>query len=295
MAASNTTQAHLRAPSFASRIVGPVRARVRFALALVWIIFCYVVIRAVSLAGLFSVPLSARLRLAVSLTWAKGVGRIIGMRLILHGKLPEPPFFLVMNHIAWHDFYALCSFLKDGVGVVEQPIHGIPLIGTLVAGIDPIFVRRVKDDTPRVRELMVKAIQEGKNVVMAPETPETTLRRGTGVRRFRGGLLDAAVIMQKPIHYMSFTYRTPQGYPPPSKVLVFGPNPFLPTRDGKIPESEYKMYERQTFMQHLLKLLALPYFEVIATCAPEPILADDRIDLADRLREAVERIFTPIE
>ena len=295
MATSNTTQAPLRIPGLASRIIGRVRACVRFAMALVWILVCYLVILTVSLAGIFSRPLSARLRKSVSLMWARGVSRIMGMRIIIHGKRPQAPYFIVMNHIAWFDFYALCNLIEDGLGIVEEPIRRIPLVGTLVAGIDPVFVRRVKDDTPRVKELMIKAIQEGRNVIIAPETPQTTIRRGTGVRRFRGGLLEAAVITQKPVHYMSFTYCTPPGRPPPSKALVFGPNPFLPTPDGKIPESEWKMYERQTFLQHLFKVLSLPYFEVIATFAPEPIWANDRIELAGRLRDAVQRIFTPIE
>jgi hypothetical protein len=168
-------------------------------------------------------------------------------------------------------------------------------LGTLMAGLDPIFVRRVKEDTPRVKALMVAALREGRSLIMAPETPETTILRGSGVRMFRGGLLDAAVTAGKPVHYLSITYRTPDGYRPPSKSMVFGPNPYLRAPDGKILESEVAMYERQTFLQHLMKVLAPPYFEFIVTFGADPITSNHRIDLANKLHDAVESIFTPIE
>lgn len=270
------------------------RAYARLVLALGWILACYLLLQAVTALQAISKPVSKRLRKTVARLWIRGSCRIIGMRSIVHGTPPPAPFFLVINHIAWIDFFGVCRLI-DAVCIAEEPMRRVPLLGALMAGIEPIFVRRVKEDTPRVKALMVQALQDGQSLLMAPETPETTIPRGSGVRMFRGGLLDAAVIAGKPVHYLSITYRTPSGYLPPSKAMVFGPNPHLRTPDGKIPESEYAMYERQTFLQHLMKVLALPYFEFVITFGAEPVSGTDRIDLANKLHDAVERIFTPIE
>ena len=274
--------------------MGPVRAGIRLVLVLGWILICYLMLQGVTAVRVFSKPLSARLRKVVVFIWIRGSRRLMGMRVIVNGASPKPPYFLVTNHLAWLDFYGVCGLL-DAVGIVEEPIRRVPLIGALMSALDPIFVRRVKEDTPRVKALMVQAVKEGRSLLMAPETPETTILRGSGVRMFRGGLLDAAITAGKPVHHMSITYRTPQGYPPPSKAMIFGPNPYLAAPDGKIPESERAMYERQTFFQHLMKLFALPHFDFIITFGPEPISGTDRIELANKLHEAVTAIFTPIE
>lgn len=284
----------------ASWVYGFARVGTRIFLLLAWTLGCRTVLFLANAAEWFARAtggtFASRFRPArtVARAWVRGIRTIIGLRLVVHGAAPEPPYFIVTNHMAWHDFYGIFSAL-DVRGIVEEPVRRVPVLGALMTALDPIYVRRVKEDTARVKALMVEAIRQGHSVVMAPETPETTIRRGTGVRQFRGGLLEAAVIAEKPVHYMSVTYRTPNGCMPPSKALIFGPNPFLPTLDGKIPESEYRMYERQTFLQHLTKLLSLPYFEFVITFGPEPIFDSDRIQLANRLHEAVAAIFNPIE
>ncbi len=294
MSSSCTSSVRSRHLSFACRFLGPIRARVRLVLALGWTLVCYAALKSIMIPGVFSRPLFVRLRKGLMNIWAAGVRRIMGMRVIVKGTPPARPCFVVTNHIAWLDFYGLIGLL-DTTNVVEEPMGNVPIIGTLIAATEPIFVRRVKEDTARVKGLMVDALREGRGLLMAPETPETTIRRGSGVRMFRGGLLDAALMAETPVHYISITYRTPEGYPPPSKCLVFGPNPNLRGPDGRIPESEYAMYERQTFLQHLLKALSLPYFDFVVTFGNEGITGDDRIELANKLHDAVEKIFIPIE
>ena len=95
---------------------------------------------------------------------------------------------------------------------------------------------------------------------------------------------------------MTLTYRTPDGWPPPSKALVFGPNPHLRGPDGKIPQSELDMFgPERSFFRYLLGVLALPWYQWIATFGPEPLVATDRIVLANQLQEAVSGMFEPME
>jgi 1-acyl-sn-glycerol-3-phosphate acyltransferase len=292
----NTNNSPIRPRSLSptQRACGYTRARIRLVFALAWIFACYVTLKLISLSKLFSPKTHKELSNDLAHVWISGCRRIIGMRIRITNERPADIRLIVMNHIAWLDYYGLYGVV-DVIPVVEAPMGELPIIGELVAASNPIFVRRVKEDTPRVKALIIQTIAQGKSVLIAPETPETTIHRGSGVRLFRGGLIDAAVVAKIPVHYMSITYRTPPGFPPPSKTMVFGPNKYLPTHDGNIPQSEYAMYEKQTFLQHLMKLLALPYFEFIVTFGAEPICGAERIELANNLHDAVERIFTPIE
>ncbi len=271
------------------------RGVLRLTMGLLWSVLCYLALKAMTVFVGIESPRARRIRHRVARAWISGVRRILGIRIVVHGTPPPPPFFIVSNHLAWLDMYAFCSVV-DAHSIVEEPIGNIPVIGSLVEALEPIFIRRVKDDTARVKALMVEALEAGKSLLMAPETPETTIRRGTGVRMFRAGLLDAAVIANKPVHYMCGTYRTPPGWPPPSKVMIFGPNPYLRTPEGKIPESEIAMYgPEKPFLPHVLGMLSLPWQEVEITFGQTPIWNEDRIALANQLHDAVERIFVPIE
>lgn len=245
--------------------------------------------------GIFSRPLSERMRKAVGRAWARHFGSLLHIRFKLYGTPPEPPYFVVLNHLSWMDFFAVLRFF-DATAVVEEPVSRIPVVGTIIKGLRPIFVRRVKEDTQRVKALMVETLRRGENLVMAPESPIRTLRMGTGVQMFRGGLVEAAVLAQKPVHYFTVTYRTPEGYPPASQVLLSGPNPFLKSAFGEIPASEFEMCgPERPFMLHLMHVLALPYFDFDIRFGKEPIPpGDDRIVLANRLHEAVSAAFVPL-
>ncbi|MBN1347193.1 MAG: 1-acyl-sn-glycerol-3-phosphate acyltransferase [Phycisphaerae bacterium] len=276
--------------------LAPLRATVRFVTLLVWTALCRLVALLVTPLAWFARDRLAPARKRISRAWMQGVRRLMGNRItVAHGAPPKHPFFLVLNHMSWIDFFVVYD-LVDAVGIVEAPVAELPLVGGLMRGFNPIFVRRVKEDTARVNDLIVEAIHAGRSIVLAPETPETTIPRGTGVRMFRGGLLRSAIRTAKPVDYMAVTYRTPEGYAPAVEALTFGPNPLLLGPDGKIPQREIEMWgPPRSFLWHFLGVLALPWHEVIVTFGDEPVPAgDDRIALANRLHDEVEARFTPI-
>ena len=276
-------------------ILAPFRVAVRVVGIVVWTLGCWVFILCASLSAVVSRPVARKLRRAIARVWAKGFASILPMRLVVHGSLPKRPFFMGGNHLSWIDFFAVCTLL-DAIGVVEEPVSHVPIISTLIKGLTPIFVRRVSEDTQRVKGLMVEALRRGESLIIAPESPKKTFPHGAGVHMFRGGLLDAAVVTGTPVHYFTLTYRAPEGYPPPSKVLLSGPNPFLKGPDGKLPESEVEFCgPERMFLPHFLGVLALPWFEFDIQFGEEPIPAgNDRIALANKLHDAVAAKFVPV-
>lgn len=276
------------------RIWSPARVVLRFFAASLWITSCYFAILSAGLLGLYSSSMAARAKWTISRKWLKGMTRILGMRITVRGYPPKPPYFLVANHVSWVDLFAVGALCETRF-VVMAEMARVPLVGRLLKGMRPIFIRRVKDDTRRVNTLLCEAIRAGDSVTLAPES---VISPGKTVRKFRAGLLTSAVEMRRPVHYMSLTYRTPEGSPPPSVAVVYGPDPFYRTADGKIPDSEIEAWgnrERPGFLVHLTQLLSLPWHEAIVRFAPDPIWSEDRITLANKLHEAVVDIFTPVK
>jgi 1-acyl-sn-glycerol-3-phosphate acyltransferase len=169
----------------------------------------------------------------------------------------------------------------------------MPVLGTLFRGLDPISTRRIAEDNPACLAEMTAALRRGENLLMAPEG---NLSPGREVRRFRPRLLEAAVRCEFPVHYASITYRTPKGCPPAADRVLFGPDPHFPWPGGRIPESEFEGWGTQrNFVSHLVRVLALPYFEIVVRFGPEPILGTNVVQLASDLQQAVTWIFTPVQ
>lgn len=276
-------------------ILAPFRAIARLAAILALSLGCRLAMLCVLPVAIVSRSTCRRARKRIARGWIRGMMSSIGTRLVVHGTLPRPPFFIVLNHMSWIDLFAVASLL-DATLVAEDPVSRAPIVGRIVRALNPIFVRRVKEDTQRVNDLMVETIESGGSIILAPETPITTIPPGSGVRMFRAGLFQSAVRTDKPVHYLNLTYETPKGYPPPTKSLLYGPNPYYLTPDGEFPESELEMWgPPRSFLWHALGLLALPWHRIVITFGAEPMADTDRIDLANRLHDAIEKAFVPVD
>ena len=272
---------------------GPLRTVFRLVCALLWVAFCYVTLGGVSLLWFVSGGAARKMQKKVARMWVRGLRGIVGIRLAEIGMPPRPPYFVVFNHLSWADYIAV-NVLLDACCVLQAEDETLPFVGTLMTCLEPFFIKRQrKEDAERVIPLMTKAIREGKNVMMAPEG---VVGPGREVRYFHAALFESAIITKRPVHYFSITYRTPQGCPPASRVALFGPDPCFRTPEGKIPDSELAAWgPERSFVLHLLRLLALPWHEIIFRYAPDPIIGTERRQLAKDCQAAVQAIFTPVE
>jgi len=263
----------------------PFRVASRLIRGVCWIFVCWAAIRVVEWSG------SSTLRKRIARLWLKRMLPIFGMRVKTVGTPPPDPYFLVTNHITWGDLFVM-EALCDMRCVVQAEDATFPFLGRLFLGLDPIFSERSADQIPRLVNEMTATIRAGGNILLAPEG---VVGPGRAVRRFRPALLESAVQTGCPVHYASITCRTPDGYPPASKVVLFGPDPYYRTPDGKIPDSELEAWgPERSFFIHLVKLLALPWHEFTVRFAPEPIRGTDKVQLAKDLQAAVQSIFIPV-
>ncbi len=203
--------------------------------------------------------------------WARAAKRILGMQLLAVGQPPEPPFFLVSNHLSYVDIIALAAHVK-GVFIAKCEVAHWPVLGMLCRSMGTIFVDRSRRfDVIRVMNLTQQAIREGAGVVLFAEGTSTA---GARVEEFRSSLLEPAVREQIPVSYASVSYRTPTGEPPAFQTVCW--------------------WGDMTFLPHLLGLFAVKRFEAHLVFGREAVQATNRKTLAARLHAAVQAQFIPV-
>lgn len=201
--------------------------------------------------------------------WGRTFAALLGARIERHGPLPQAPFFLVANHLSYLDIALLAE--TGGCFIAKQEIRSWPVAGRICAAAGVIFVNRgSKRDLLRVGQLLEEAMSAGRGVILFPEG---TTGRGDALLPFRPSLMAEASRSNRPVHYAVISYHTPQEAPPADEVVCWWGN--------------------QELLPHLRKLTVQPPYRARIEYGAEPIAADDRKRLAERLHRAMTERFRP--
>ncbi|MGH9799857.1 MAG: lysophospholipid acyltransferase family protein [Blastocatellia bacterium] len=247
----------------------------RAALRLVAVVFMSLFLQTVWLTGKSLLQQSGsmrrRFRKFILTSWARSLAVIVGMRIKVEGQPPQPPFFLVANHLSYVDIILVASQM-DCVFIAKKEISGWPGMGWLSGRIGTIFIDRKNfQDIPRVIGLIDEALNEGSGIVLFPEGTSTI---GETIMPFSPALMEPAARAGYPVSYAAISYRTPLGEPPAhAAVCWWGDMDFVP---------------------HFLKLLLMSKFRATISYGEDAILADDRKVLAKSLWRAVNDQFIPV-
>lgn len=203
--------------------------------------------------------------------WAKSFVRIANVDVEVIGSPPKAPFFLVCNHVGYFDIPVIRSIAR-GVYVAKHDIQDWPALGRMIRNLGTIYVNRsVKRDIPRAGEEVVERLSAGEGVIVFPEG---TSSKGDIVLPFNSSFLAFAAKTDTPVSFASISYRTPDGYPPPSDSVCW--------------------WDDTPFLKHLIKMFSLPRFSAIVNFGEAPIVNPDRKLLAAELRERVTEQFIPM-
>jgi 1-acyl-sn-glycerol-3-phosphate acyltransferase len=205
--------------------------------------------------------------------WAKGFLAIAGVKVIVSGNIPKPPFFMVSNHLSYIDIPLVRSVLEN-IFVTKGEIEGWSLAGTMIGNFGNIYINRGnKRDIPRAGIEILETLNRGEGVVVFPEGTTTD---GSSVEVFKSSFFEFASAAKLPVSYVSIRYETPQGFPSASESVCW-----------------WRL--ESTLVGHMWKMFQLPGFTAFITFGENPIQADNRKDLAKKLHAAVSESFTPMK
>lgn len=211
-----------------------------------------------------------RWRQTIFAAWTKSFVVITKMKIEVNGTPPEPPFFLVTNHLSYTDIGLIRSVAK-GVFVAKAEVENWFLAGRICRDMGTIFIdRKNRRDIPRAGELIVGRLDAGEGVIVFPEGTSTA---GKDVLPFNSSFLEFAARRDIPVSYAAITYTTSDGEPEASTTVCWGND--------------------VGFFAHLWQLLKLSSYTAIIAFGDEPITNSDRKLLAAELHERVEEKFVP--
>jgi len=196
---------------------------------------------------------------------------IIGLRIHTEGEDPVPPFLLVSNHLGYLDVFVFMSHLSCAL-VAKQDIRSWPVVGYLVKIGGTIFIDRTsRRDVLRINDRLEEAMQRGQGIIVFPEGTSTA---GDQVLPFRASLLAPIAASNRPVHFASLTYRTPDSEAPAYQTAAW--------------------WGDMTFADHFWRMLALPRVDAYVHFGKIEGDTDDRKEIAERLTSHVQAHFDPI-
>jgi 1-acyl-sn-glycerol-3-phosphate acyltransferase len=203
--------------------------------------------------------------------WAHGFVKIARIKVKTVGALPQPPFFLVSNHLTYTDVPLLRSITK-GIFVAKGEIEGWFMAGRIVKNMGAIFINRQnRRDIPRAGSLILKALEEGEGVIVFPEGTST---KGEEVLKFNSSFLEFAAQRDLPVHCASINYKTPPDEMPASLAVAW--------------------WEDISFFSHMWRMFQVSKIEAVVNFGDAPVHSTDRKELSRALWEKVRERFVPL-
>lgn len=204
--------------------------------------------------------------------WARATVYLLNIKVKAINLAPDEPFLLVSNHLSYIDIVILASRI-DCAFIAKSEVAAWPVIGRLGCWTDTVFInRRRKRDVISAMHQMQQLIDAGLGVVLFAEGTSTS---GQQVSPFKSATLELAAQHHVPVHYASISYKTPDGEASADQSVCW--------------------WGDMTFGDHFFRLLQLSGFEATLTFGLEPIVDEDRHQLASRLWQAVTAQFIPVQ
>ena len=203
--------------------------------------------------------------------WGKLICLIIRLKITTEGTPPEPPFFIVSNHLSYVDIMMLISKIRC-LFVAKSEVMSWPIFGFMTKTVGMLFVDRSKrSDVTRVNKLISKNITKHNGILLFPES---TTSAGYEVMPFKASLLAYPAEQKMPVFYATIGYSTPPSEQPAYMSVSWW---------GEVP-----------FFSHFLNLLKLKKISGHVTFGEAPVIHSDRKELARLLQEKVSSNFDPV-
>lgn len=233
-------------------------------------LFYYLIIitgRAFSFSGIDKIGWSAEFRKR----WGTTVCNILGIKINVSGTPPNPPFFLVSNHLSYADVWVLFSQLNCTF-IAKSEVRKWPIIGFILETSGILFVDRDRrGDVARVNNEISRHLTKSQGIVLFPEG---TTSAGAEILPFKSSLFQYPATEELPVHCVSVSYETPKGERPAFQSVCW--------------------WDDTPFFTHLFYLFVMKEFSATITFNSETIVNSNRKILAQSAQQIVKRSFKPV-
>lgn len=138
--------------------------------------------------------------------WARGILRILNVRLEIEGQACTAPVLFAANHVSWLDIACLRAAL-DAEFVAKQEVARWPVIGRMAGLAGTLFLNRgERDASLAAANSMSMALAAGRSVAIFPEG---TTGDGRRLGRFHARLYQAAIRTRRPVQAVAIAYPHP--------------------------------------------------------------------------------------
>ncbi|WP_456374754.1 lysophospholipid acyltransferase family protein [Thiolapillus sp.] len=135
--------------------------------------------------------------------WSARLLKILGVEVVVHGKIPGETGLVVANHVSWLDIPVINS-LTGAAFLSKNSIRYWPVIGWFAIASGTLFIRRGNHEAKRISAAIATRLNEDRRMAIFPEG---TTSDGRKVRRFFPRLFSAAIDTGKPVIPVALCYR----------------------------------------------------------------------------------------
>ncbi len=115
--------------------------------------------------------------------------RILGVKVVVEGQLPQGACLLVANHVSWLDIVVLSAALPCSF-IAKREVNGWPFFGSLARLQRTVFVdRQRRHSTADSRDIIARRLAQGDKLVLFAEG---TSGDGASVKPFKSSFFAAA-------------------------------------------------------------------------------------------------------
>lgn len=251
--------------------MGWIRVWVRMPLLLLWTLVMWGFRLILWPAASLSERVDRRWRTFWMKVWGWGAFPIMGIRVTVKGTPPEPPCYIVANHLSYLDVVILGG--QCGYGFVARgDMENWPLIGFMSKSLYVLFVdRKKKKDAARVNQDIAHALEVGDGIVVFAES---RISPGRDVAPFKSALIQPALECGHPVHCVTLSYACRKEPPVASEVVGW--------------------WRPEPLFYHMRRLLAQPGVNATIHYGDAPVTGENRKIVADAARAVVREKFVPL-